>query len=153
MINFILCIFFHFKKERKRERGRKGERKEERDNQRHTHTNKAAPFFPGTAVATAYGPAWLGLDTQWALRKVLTEWGGARLPLRELPRDRKSQRGECTLFPGCWGHPWVWTGAKRERREVGELQRAGPREKRSGEGERDSSQGGAGRRTKVGAGG
>ena len=37
MITFILCIFFHFKKERKRERGRKGERKEERDNQRHTH--------------------------------------------------------------------------------------------------------------------
>ena len=39
MINFILCIFFHFKKKRKRERGRKGERKEERYNQRHTQIN------------------------------------------------------------------------------------------------------------------
>ena len=39
MINFILCIFFHFKKKRKRERGMKGERKEERYNQRHTQIN------------------------------------------------------------------------------------------------------------------
>ena len=122
MINFILCIFFHFKKKRKRERGRKGERKEERYNQR--HTQKSAPFFPGTAVATAYSLVWPGLDTQWALRKVLTEWGGAWLPVRELPGDGNPR--EESARPGGWG----WTGAKRERREVGELRKVGPREKR-----------------------
>lgn len=62
---------------------------------------------------------------QWALRKLLMERGGEWLLFRELPGDRKPQRGE-----GTPGRPGVdgWRGAKRERREVGELRRVGPRE-------------------------
>ena len=106
-------------------------------------------------MATAYSLAWPGLDTQWALRKVLTEWGGAWLPFRELPGEGKPQRGESTVR-----RLGVDRGKEREK-GGGRAEKVGPREKRgrekngveNREGTHPNAGRGAGRRTQVGGAG